>query len=321
MECTLVQGMEAGEEIAALMAERDRFCSALMAQNTYKSYDDSWGRFTRFCEGARRVPLPASSETVALWAVSMLRESKRVTTVQARLSGVAHHHKIAGFPSPIGPEVRAVLNGARRLRKENARQKRALSVKELWKVCRVIDTTTAKGLRDRAIIVLGFAGAFRRSELSNLDVSDITFVPKGLLIHLRWSKTDQEGEGRDVGLFRGDNADTCPVRTLKAWLDRRGRHPGPLFLAVTGRGDEIRDERLKALGIVEAVKRGVKRIGLDPHQYAGHSLRAGFCTAAAENGASEIAIMQRTGHKSVQMVHRYVRPVSVFSVNPLFGKL
>jgi integrase len=261
--------------------------------------------------------LPASPETVALWATSMLRAGRRVTSVEARISGVAYYHKKAGHPSPNGPEVRSVLVGARRMRHETFNQKRPLTVSQLWRISRVIDTASSMGLRDRAIVVLGFAGAFRRSELAALDVSDITFVPKGLLVHLRSSKTDQEGRGRDVGVFRGDNADTCPVRTLKAWMERRGNQPGPLFLTIRRRKDIITERRMTPLAVVDAIKRAVARIGLDAHVYAGHSLRAGYCTAAAENGASEMAIMQRTGHKSVQMVHRYVRPVSAFALNPL----
>lgn len=307
-------------DIALLHADRERFCAALFAPNTYKSYTDSWQRFKKWCEETGSDPLPATSETVALWATSMLRRGQRVTTVANRISGVAYEHKKAGYPSPNGPAVRAVLTGARRLRHETFNQKRPLTLNELWRMSRVCDTTTAIGLRDRAIIVLGFAGAFRRSELAALDMADIEFVPKGLLVHLRQSKTDQVGRGRDVGIFRGENPDTCPVRTVRAWLQCRGMEPGPLFLAIGHRTGMTR-KRMRPHGIVEAIKRAVERIGLDAHVYAGHSLRSGYCTAAAENGASEMAIMQRTGHKSVEMVHRYVRPVSAFAINPLAGRL
>lgn len=149
-----------------------------------------------------------------------------------------------------------------------------------------------------------------------LDVEDVRFAPKGLLVQLRHSKTDQLGRGRQVGIDRGDKPDTCPVRTLKAWITCRGEQPGPLFLKVQASGD-ISHERLGPEGIARAIKRGVKRIGLNAHLYAGHSLRSGFVTAAAENGASELAIMKRTGHRSVEMVHRYFRPLEAFSTNPL----
>ncbi len=307
-------------EIARLTAERDKFCSANFAVNSLKSYEDSWQRFLSWCALTSREPLPATGETVALWATSMLKDGLRVTTVETRLSGVGYRHKKAGYDSPIGPEVRAVLVGARRLRRESPRQKRALTPEQLWKIARVLPVDTPRGLRDRALIVLGFAGAFRRSELRFLDVEDITFVRQGLLVHLRFSKTDQIGVGRSVGIFRGVWEDTCPVRAVRAWLDCRGRQPGPLFVAVIGHGT-ITNNRLSCDAIALSIKRGVRAIGLNPHLYSGHSLRSGFVTAAAENGANELAIMQRTGHKSVQMVHRYFRPVTAFAVNPLANVL
>lgn len=284
------------------------------------SYEDSWRRFAAWCVRAELSALPASSETVALWATSMLVAGLKVTTVALRISGVVHWHRKAGYSSPSGPEVRKLLNGARRLRRETPRQKRALTVEQLRRVSRALDAQTAMGLRDRAVFVLGFAGAFRRSELSALDLADVSFVSKGLLIHLRGSKTDPLGRGRDVGIAAGDCAATCPVRTLRAWLDRRGARPGAMFVAIHT-GDQITKRRIGPNGIVDIIKRGVERIGLDGHNYAGHSLRSGCITAAAENGASELAIMQRSGHKSVQMVHRYVRPVTAFSVNPLAALL
>ncbi len=249
----------------------------------------------------------------------MLADGLSVNSVQTRLSGVAHQHKRAGYSSPLGPEVRKVLNGARRLRRESPRQKRALTSEQLWKISRVMDST-ARGLRDRALFVLGFAGGFRRSELQQLDLADITFAPKGLLVALRWSKTDQEGRGRVVGIFRGKCADTCPVRTLKAWIERRGRQPGPLFVPID-RGGRVTSRRLAIDGIGYIIKTGVERIGLDPRHYAGHSLRSGFVTAAAEAGATEMAVMQRTGHKTGDMVHRYFRPANAFSTNPLANVL
>lgn len=308
------------DDLTELGAERDRFLRGGRAPSTIKAYKDSYMRFCAWCLTADREPLPASADSLSLWAVSMLSSGLRVATVEARLSGVAHAHKEAGLKSPIAEEVRRVLVGARRVRKENTLQKRALTVGELWKITRVIDCTTSTGLRDRALIVFGFAGAFRRSELSSLDLADVTFAPKGLLVHLRWSKTDQMGKGRNIGLWRGENADTCPVRTMQAWLKRRGMQPGPLFYCIL-KGDTMTDRRLSADNCVRAVKNAIAGIGLDSHQYGGHSLRSGYVTAAAENGASTMAIMQQTGHKSIAMVHRYMRPVTAFGANALAGKL
>lgn len=312
------------DELAKLAEVRDRFLRETRAPLTLKAYKDSWQRFEAWTKGAGRTPMPASADTLSLWAVSMLAAGLRVATVEARLSGVAYAHRQAGLKSPICPEVRRVLNGARRIRRENTLQKRALTVGQLWKIARVIDTSTVSGIRDRALIVFGFAGAFRRSELSSLDLADVTFTPKGVLVHLRWSKTDQFGKGRDIGLWRGENADTCPVRTLQAWIKCRGNQPGPLFYLIQRRsrsGDIMTDRRQSPDNCVQAIKRSIALIGLDAHQYGGHSLRSGYVTAAVENGASTVAIMQQTGHKSVIMVHTYMRPVTAFGANALAGKL
>jgi site-specific recombinase XerD len=226
-----------------LAAEGERLSSAMIATNTWKSYADSFRRFERWCESMARNPLPASSETLALWATSMLTAGLKVSTVELRISGVLHRHREAGLRSPLTSEVRRILNGARRLRREVPNQKCALTVEQLWRISRLMDTGTARGLRDRAIVVLGFAGAFRRSELAGLDLADVAFVPKGLLVHLRFSKTDQMGRGRDVGIFRAERPDVCPVRCLQAWLEARGHQPGPLFVTIDPNG-EITDRRL-----------------------------------------------------------------------------
>ncbi|GAC1500015.1 MAG: site-specific integrase [Vulcanimicrobiaceae bacterium] len=269
----------------------------------------------------QRRPLPASPDTLALWATAMLSARHKISSVELRITGVVHQHRIAGHPSPLaGGLIRQVINGARRLRRETPNQKRALTTDQLWKISRCIDKSTTAGLRNRAILVFGFAGGFRRSEMAALDVCDLTFVSKGVSVFLRRSKTDQEGRGRYVGIFRGACADTCPVRTLLAWIAVRGEHPGPLFPAVTNRG-VITEKRLQPDGMVEVIKRCVRLIGLDAHLYAGHSLRSGYVTTAAENGASAMSIMTQTGHKTVDMVHRYFRPVHAFSSNPLAGKL
>lgn len=312
--------MNCQDDAARLWAECERFASATLAPNTSKSYADSWMRFEKWRQEQKRAALPASSETLALWATAMLLRGLKVSTVQMRVSGVVYRHRVRGHSSPLGPEVQKVLSGARRLRHEAPRPKRALTAEQLWKISRLIDTRTARGLRDRAVCVVGFAGGFRRSELRALDLADVQFVPKGLLVRLRWSKTGQHAHGRYVGIFRGQRPETCPVRTLKAWIERRGNQPGPLFPRIE-RSGVITDQRIGQEGVSGIVKRGVEQIGLDPHHYAGHSLRSGCVTAAAEAGATELAIMQVTGHRTSQMVQRYFRPVSAFSVNPLANVL
>jgi integrase len=175
------------------------------------------------------------------------------------------------------------------------------------------------GVRDRALILLGFAGAFRRSELVSLDLTDLEFGRDGLTVNLRRSKTDQEGQGRKVGIPYGSNPETCPVRTVQAWIEQAGITDGAAFRSVNRHG-HVQPGRLLGADVARIVKKLAESAVLDPAKYAGHSLRAGHATAAAIAGASERSIMNQTGHRSVQMVRRYIRDGNLFRENSA-GKL
>jgi integrase len=175
-------------------------------------------------------------------------------------------------------------------------------------------TDTTIDVRDRALLLLGFAGAFRRSELVSFNVDDVRVVANGLEVTLRRSKTDQEGEGRLIGVPYGSNPATCPVRAMRAWLDRSEMLDGPLFRAVD-RGGNVGPTRLTAAAVALIVKRHAQRIGLDPARFAGHSLRAGFATSAALAGVDALEISRQTGHKSLSMVQRYTRPATIWQMN------
>jgi integrase len=168
-------------------------------------------------------------------------------------------------------------------------------------------------------VLLGFAGAFRRSELVNLEVADLEFTRDGLTVTLRRSKTDQDGAGRKIGVPYGSNPETGPVRTLQAWLETAGIAAGPVFRSLNRHG-QVQPAGLAGIDVARVVKKLAERAGLDPGKYAGHSLRAGHATAAAIAGASERSIMAQTGHRSVQMVRRYIRDGSLFRENSA-GKL
>jgi len=185
----------------------------------------------------------------------------------------------------------------------------------------MIDATDAGliGLRDRALILLGFAGAFRRSELVGLTVDDCAFGKDGLTVTLRRSKTDQAGAGRKIGIPYGSNPETCPVRNLQSWIEQGGVSGGPLFRSINRHG-QVQPVGLSGIDVARVVKKLAERAGLDSAKYAGHSLRAGHATSAAIAGASERSIMNQTGHRSVQMVRRYIRDGSLFRENSA-GKL
>jgi integrase len=185
----------------------------------------------------------------------------------------------------------------------------------------MVDATDAGpiGLRDRALILLGFAGAFRRSELVDLNFADCAFSKDGLTVTLRRSKTDQAGAGRKIGIPYGSNPDTCPVRNVHSWIEQGAISGGPLFRSINRHG-QVQPGGLSGIDVARVVKKLADRAGLDSAKYAGHSLRAGHATSAAIAGASERSIMNQTGHRSVQMVRRYIRDGSLFRENSA-GKL
>lgn len=209
--------------------------------------------------------------------------------------------------------VAETLKGIKRTHGTAPKQKAPVLTEDLRLMLRLV-ADNLQGRRDRAILLVGFAGAFRRSELVALDVADLKFQAEGLLVTLRRSKTDQEGEGRYVAIPQGLHADTCPVRAMEAWLQGAGVTDGPVFRPVR-KGGFLRSTRLTGHAIASVVKRYAKRAGLPVESFSGHSLRAGFVTSAARAGEPERRIMRQTGHKSIEMVLRYVRQANAFTDN------
>jgi len=181
---------------------------------------------------------------------------------------------------------------------------------------RMLDSlpATRVGLRDRALLLLGFAGAFRRAELVSLDVTGLDFSSAGLVVTLRRAKTDQEGRSRRIGVPYGSSEKTCPVRSLQAWLESAGISEGPVFRSLDT-FQRVQPRRLSDKAVARIVKRRAAAVGLDPARYAGHSLRAGLATSAAAGGASERVIMAQTGHRSAEMVRRYIREGNLWREN------
>ena len=302
---------EGGPDMQKLRRLAASYTGSARATATLSAYASDWRDFDRWCRDARRIALPATEETVCLYVVASLEE-RRVSTVGRRLAAIVDKHRREGQPVPSGQLVKDVMRGARRERGSAQVQKAALRPEDLRKICGVLSRQrSARALRDRALLLLGFACGMRRSELVALDVADVSFRKKGVLVRIRRGKTDQEGKGRDVGVFTGSRALSCPVRALKAWLYVRGREAGALF---PGTGAS---KHLVPAMVGQIVKHAVESIGLPPAAFGAHSLRAGFVTAAAEGGYPETLIMQRTGHRSVQTVARYVRPATAFAVDAL----
>ncbi len=196
-------------------------------------------------------------------------------------------------------------------------RKKPVLVGDLKEILKLVPDSLL-GKRDRALLLLGFTGAFRRSELVSLDVEDLEEQRDGMVLHIRRSKTDQEGQGRKLGIPQGADESTCPIRALQQWRTAAGLSSGPLFVGVNRHGTVLA-KRLSGEGVAIVIKRYIEKLGYDPAQFAGHSLRAGLATSAAAAGKSERAIMNQTGHRSVTTVRRYIRDGNLFRENAADG--
>jgi site-specific recombinase XerD len=287
------------------------YASEARSKRTVRRYRDAWANFTSWCEHQGLQALPAEPATVCAFMASRADEGRRVLTIELELTAISEAHKAAGHPSPRShPAVVATRKGIRRRLGMAPHQKGALSVPQLRSMLVALPDRLG-GVRDRALLLLGFAGAFRRSELAGLDVADLDFCPDGLRVMLRRSKTDQEGVGRTVGIPTSSDPAMCPVRAVRAWLDAALITTGPVFREVSRYG-QVGEQRLANRVVGTVVKRAATTVGLDATKLAGHSLRAGYATSAAQAGKPIFAIQQQTGHKSVAMVSRYVRAVDLF---------
>lgn len=301
-------------KITELEQARSQFQEAKLAALTVTGYAYDWAMFTAWCAAMGRRSLPATPETVAYYLTSLLVEGKKVTTARRRVCAIVHHHRSQNCPSPASEDIYELLNAAQRLRRERPRQMRPLLVSQLRSISRLLrEEGTKRAMRDRALLVLGFASALRRSSIAALSMRDIEFASEGVVITLYYEKNDQQGKGRRIGLPGGRQRHTCPVRCLQDWLKLRGSGDGPLFPRLDRRhaGGFMDGECVERI-----LKRSVAKIGLDPcDRYGAHSLRAGFVTAAGEGGANELSIALQTGHRSLQTLRRYFRPHAVFRGN------
>ncbi len=287
---------------------------------TRRAYASGWKYFQQWCSMAGRTALPATPETASDFLVWCINQGFRLGTVNVRLHSISHYHHAERLTSPINESVRQLLRLARRDRKEPPRGMAALTYSQLKAIVSKLNGDHPAQLRNRTMLILGFAAGWRRSEVVRLEIQDVRMVEKGMTLWQAYSKTDQIGRGRTVGIEPGKREVTCPVRAMNAWLGRRGDFPGRLFTQVTP-GGVITHDPLHPGILYDLVKRGLLAIGQDPTGFGAHSLRAGMITAAAESGASEASIKLRTGHRNSDTLQRYIRPATAFSMNPLAGVL
>jgi site-specific recombinase XerD len=298
---------------AALSDEARDYVRASKAPATLRAYRADWADFSYWCEARGLQARPAAPETVAGYLTDLARVAKPAT-LQRRLSAISQAHQAAGHETPTRTAVvRATHAGIRRTKGTAPAGKAPALTQDVRRMVEGLPDTLA-GRRDRALVLVGFAGAFRRSELVGLDASDVSEVAEGLAVTIRRSKTDQEGEGRKVGIPYGSHPETCPVRAVRAWLEVSEISSGPLFRPIDRHGN-LKEARLSDRAVALVVKRRAQAAGLDPDNFAGHSLRAGLATAAAAAGVPERAIMAQTGHKSLPILRRYIREGSIFRDN------
>jgi site-specific recombinase XerD len=311
-------GMEADLAPLPSLGTAREFARRSKAENTLRGYRSDWRNFCAWCDSRAISPLPASPEVVASYIADCAGRLK-VGSIQRRLNAIAEAHKAVGLESPTHHAMVAnTMKGIRRTLGTAPAQKAPTLTDDIRAMVDATDTGII-GVRDRALVLLGFAGAFRRSELIALDLEDCAFGKDGLTVTLRRSKTDQGGVGRKIGIPYGSNPETCPVRNCQAWIEQANVTTGSLFRSLNRHG-QVQTGRLSGIDVARVVKKLAERAGLDPAKYAGHSLRAGHATSAAIAGASERSIMKQTGHRSVQMVRRYIRDGSLFRENSA-GKL
>jgi site-specific recombinase XerD len=303
-------------EIGPLAEIADRaseFMHQSKGKNTIRAYRADWAHFTVWCQSHGQASLPATPETVALY-VTDLSSTHKPSTITRRISAISQAHQIAGLETPTGSaKVRLVMAGIRRSMGTAQKGKTPILVDDLRRMLAGLPGNLL-GVRDRVLLLIGFCGAFRRSELVALDAADVSVTREGLVVTIRRSKTDQEGEGRKIGIPYASHLETCPVRSLQDWLEKSGITEGPLFRPIDRFG-RMASARLSAAAVADIVKRYAAAVGLDATEFAGHSLRSGLATSAAAAGASERSIMRQTGHRSEKMVRRYIKDGSLFREN------
>jgi len=296
-----------------LVTQATDYAEQSISAATKRSYATAWRDFETWCADNDLACLPASEMTIGAYLADRAA-TLAVSSLNTRLTAIKRAHRLKDHAlNTTNPAIRDVLAGIKRDKGTVQAQKAPVLVDKLRQAVNALPDTM-RGHRDRALLLLGFAAALRRSEVVALDVADLDLVADGLKITLRRRKTDQEGAGTVIGVHYGQHYETCPVSAVASWLEKAGIAEGPVFRPVT-KGGKVGTTRLSDKAVSRAVKSAMAAIGADPADYGGHSLRAGLATSAAQNGVEERHIMRQTGHKSVQMVRRYIRDGELFRDN------
>lgn len=304
-------------EVRELQEEAKRHLENSKSDSTKIAYRNDWNQFISWCERNELNSLPAHPETLVYY-ITYLGKSFKASSIKRKMAAISQRHETAGFKSPTKTAlVRGVWDGLQRSIGIKEEGKDALWLDELRSVVEVIPQDKLTGVRNRAILVIGWAAALRRSEIVNLDAEHIEVTRDGLILNLIRSKTDQKGEGQQVALPYGSNPNTCPVRLLEDWLADAGISNGPLFRRIDRHGNLM--GRLTPQSVRLIVKKCCEEVGLDPNKYGAHSLRSGFCSTAAKAGKPEHQIMKQTRHKRSDSLQRYIKKANLFDDNAASG--
>ncbi len=289
------------------------------AVNTLKAYKSDFKHFGVFCANHGLNSLPTEPKIVSLYLTHLSKTSK-LSTLRRRLVSISMVHKLKGhYLDTKHPIIVENLMGIRRTKGSIQKGKKPILINHLKSIINVINEQKIediKKLRDKSIILLGFGGGFRRNEIVSIDYEDLEFVNEGLKITIKKSKTDQFGEGMIKGIPHFSNENYCPIVNLKKWLAISKIKSGAIFTRFS-KGSTLTDKRLTDQTVVLIMKQYLNLAGIENKNFSGHSLRSGFATVAAESGADERSIMAMTGHKTTQMVRRYIKEANLFKNNAL----
>ena len=307
-------------DIKALQEETLLNLKSSKANNTVRAYKSDFNDFGLFCAKNGFKSLPTAPDIISLYLSHLSSKEVKVSTLKRRLVSIKMVHKLKGhYLDSKNPIIIETLMGIKRRKGSIQRGKKPLLINSLKQIINVIDQQNKgeiKKFRDRSIILIGFSGGFRRNEIVSLDREDLDFVQEGLKINIRRSKTDQFGEGFTKALPYFDSSKYCPVVSLKNWIEISKINSGPVFRRFI-KGSKLSENRLTDQTVALLIKEYLNLAGIDSKNCSGHSLRSGFATSAAESGVEERSIMEMTGHKSTEMVRRYIKEANLFKNNAL----
>ena len=307
-------------DIKALQDQTLNNLKSSKAYNTIRAYRSDFKDFSVFCGKNSLKPFPTDPKIVALYLTYLTSKGAKISTLRRRLVSIGVIHKLKGhYLDTKHPIIIENLMGIKRKIGSFQKGKKPILISQLKSIINVIDnekTKEIKKIRDKTLILVGFGGGFRRTELVSIDYNDVELVPEGVKIAIRRSKTDQFGEGMVKGLPYFSNQNYCPVLHLKKWLELSNIKSGPIFRRFS-KSFKLSENRLTDQSVALLLKNYLNVAGIENKNYSGHSLRSGFATVSAESGADERSIMAMTGHKTTQMVRRYIKEANLFKNNAL----